>query len=71
MDEDLTRATHPVPEVYRILGNLKNFGSSTYVCTSCIQVNRSALLFRTSRLGSVGRAVRCLPAVSPYSFYRF
>lgn len=23
----LTRATHPAPEVYRILGNLKNFGS--------------------------------------------
>ena len=22
----LTRATHPAPEVYRILGNLKNFG---------------------------------------------
>lgn len=23
----LTRATHPAPEVYRILGNLKNLGS--------------------------------------------
>lgn len=23
----LTRATHPAPEVYRILGNLKNFGN--------------------------------------------